>query len=338
MKRKLLSLLLVMTMGMTLLVGCGGSGDKDVNNDNGTSVNQNENKDDANVDVAVIADVWTGEKIEISYNKDKCEKMSENEYLLSVSVDSGETLDIEFHADYTASSFYSEDVQAMSGAGLKASELVDYSTAKIKIYGYEYYESASDALYSCTLLHEVDGGVLIVHNTDLGFANKEVANVYAENVFVSAKLTEKESAGSDTNEESSNKLATTNVEKELVYKADYDAIKDKIVNDEKDRNEASYYDANGLEIMYVYYDGENITDVFFKEYNANGIKTHQKVYAFHEDGTYGIMEFEYYENGEKKTETTYKEDGSKIVFSFDENGEYVSATEYDKDGNVIGNN
>ena len=106
---------------------------------------------------------------------------------------------------------------------------------------------------------------------------------------------------------------TTNAEKELVYKADYDAIKDKIVNDEKDRNEASYYD-------------------------ANGIKTHQKVYAFHEDGTYGIMDFEYYENGETKTETTYKEDGSKIVFSFDENGEYVSATEYDKDGNVIGNN
>ena len=57
-----------------------------------------------------------------------------------------------------------------------------------------------------------------------------------------------------------------------------------------------------------------------------------------DNGTYGIMEFEYYENGETKTETTYKEDGSKIVFSFDENGEYVSATEYDKDGNVIGNN
>ena len=335
MKRKVISLLLVMAMGMTLLVGCGGSGEKDVNNDNGTSVNQNENKDDMNVDVAVITDVWTGEKIEISYNKDNCEKLSDDEYLLSVSVNSGEMFDIEFHADYTASSFYSEEVQAMSGVGLNASELMDYSTTEIKIYGYEFYEGASDEPYSCTLLHEVEGGVLIVHNLDLGFANEEVANAYAEKVFVSAKLTDEESASSDTNDEGDKKLATTNEEKELVYKADYDAIKDKIVNEERDGNEASYYDANGLEIMYVYYDGENITHVFFMEYTDNGTKKYQKVYAFHEDGTYGIMEFEYHENGEKKTETVYNDDGSKLVFSFDESGDYVSGTEYDKDGNVV---
>ena len=144
-------------------------------------------------------------------------------------------------------------------------------------------------------------------------------------------------ANSETDSEESvdNKLATTNEEKALVYKTDYEAIKDKIVKEEKDRNEASYYDANGLEIMYVYYDGENITDVFFKEYDANGVRKYQKVYAFHEDGTYGIMEFEYHANGECKTETVYSEDGSKMVWYFDENGDYISGTEYDKDGNVI---
>ena len=48
-----------------------------------------------------------------------------------------------------------------------------------------------------------------------------------------------------------------------------------------------------------------------------------------------MMEFEYHENGEAKTETVYNDDGSKMVFYFDENGDYVSGTEYDKDGNVI---
>lgn len=335
MKRKVFSLLFVMAMGMALLVGCGESGDKDTNNDNGTSVNQEENKNDENVDVAVITDVWTGEKIEISYNKDNCEKLSDDEYLLSVSVESGEIFDIEFHADYTASSFYSEEVQAMAGAGLKASDLMDYSTAEIMIYGYEFYEGASYEPYSCTLLHEVEGGVLIVHNLDLGFGNEEVANAYVEKVFVSTKLADEESASSDTNEESDKKLATTNEEKELVYKADYDTIKDKIASEERDGNEASYYDANGLEILFIYYDGDNITDVFFKEYTDDGVKKYQKVYAFYEDGTYGIMEYEFHENGEKKTETVYNEDGSKMLFYFDESGDYVDGIEYDKEGNVV---
>ena len=171
---------------------------------------------------------------------------------------------------------------------------------------------------------------------DTGFSNEEIAKVYAEKVFVSAKIVTDDAADSETGsgETTNNKLAVTNEEKELVYKADYEAIKDKIVKEEKDRNEASYYDANGLEIMYIYYDGESISDVFFREYNDNGVKEYQKVYAFDESGTYGIMEFEYHENGEVKTETGYRDDGSKIVFYFDESGDYVDGIEYDKDGNV----
>lgn len=342
MKRKVLSLLIVMAMGMTLLVGCGGSADKDVDNNKESSVNQEENlvegKEEENIDTAVLTDIWTGKKVEISYNKDNCENLSADEYLLSVSVDTGEAFDIEFHADYTASSFYNEEIQAMASVGLKASDLSDYSTAEIKVYGYEFYDSASDGLYSCTLLNEVDGGVLIVHNLDFGFSNEDIANAYAEKIFVSAKMFTGDSEDSETDantEESGNKLAVTNEEKELVYKADYEAIKDKIVKEEKDRNEASYYDANGLEIMYVYYDGENITDVFFTEYSDSGVKKYRKVYAFQENGEYGMMEFEYHENGEAKTETVYNDDGCKMVFYFDENGDYVSGTEYDKDGNVI---
>lgn len=87
--------------------------------------------------------------------------------------------------------------------------------------------------------------------------------------------------------------------------------------------------------MYIYYDGENITDVFFTEYSDNGVRKYRKVYTFDENGEYGTMEFEYHENGEVKTETAYNDDGSKIVFFFDENGDYVSGTEYDKNGNVI---
>lgn len=341
MKRKLLGLLLVMAMGMMLLIGCGNSGDKDVNNEKESSVNQEENKDDENTDTAtaMITDVWTGKKIEISYNKENCERLSDDEYLLSVSVDSGEAFDIEFHADYTASNFYSEEVQAIAGIGLTASDLSDYSNAEIKVYGYEVYDASSDSLYSCTLLNEVEGGVLIVHILDLGITNEENAKAYVEKVFVSAKMVTDDTANSETDtdsgESADNKLALTNEDKEAVYKADYEAIKDKIVKEEKDGSEASYYDANGLEIMYIYYDGENITDVFFTEYSDNGVRKYRKVYTFDENGEYGTMEFEYHENGEVKTETAYNDDGSKIVFSFDEAGDFISGTEYDKDGNVI---
>ena len=339
MKRKVLSLLLVMVMGVSLLVGC--SGNKDVDNNKESSVNQEENqaesKDEENVDSAVLMDGWTGKKIEISYRKENCENVGADEYLLSVTVDSGEAFDIEFHADYTASSYYSEEVQTMAGVGLKASDLSDYSSGETKLYGYEFLDATSNSLYSCTVLHEVDGGILIVHNLDFGFTNEEIAKVYAEKVFVSTKIVTDDTTDSETGsgEDTNNKLAVTNEEKELVYKADYEAIKDKIVKEERDGSEASYYDANGLEIMYVYYDGETITDVFFMEYNENGVKEYQKVYSFDESGTYGIMEFEYHENGNAKTETVHNDDGSKIVFSFDENGDYVSGTEYDKDGNVI---
>ena len=98
-----------MAMGVTLLVGCGGSADKGVDNNKESSVNQEENlvegKEEENIDTAVLTDIWTGKKVEISYNKDNCENLSADEYLLSVSVDTGEAFDIEFHADYTASSF-----------------------------------------------------------------------------------------------------------------------------------------------------------------------------------------------------------------------------------------
>ena len=131
------------------------------------------------------------------------------------------------------------------------------------------------------------------------------------------------------------KTAKTNEEKEAVYKEDYEVIKDRIAKEEKDKSEASYYDENGLELMYIYYDGENIEDVFFYQYDDNGVKKSQRVYAFDESGEYGIMEMEFHANGNKKTETVYNEDGSKLVFSFDESGDYVSGTEYDKDGNVV---
>lgn len=339
MKKRVLALLLVTVMGMSLLVGCGNSGDKDVNNDKDSSVKQEENKDDENVDTAMITDVWTGKKIEISYNKENCERLSDDEYLLSVAVDSGEAFDIEFHADYTASNFYSEEVQTMAGVGLTASDLSDYSNEEIKVYGYEFYDASSEGLYSCTLLNEVEGGVLIVHILDLGITNEENAKTYVEKVFVSAKMVTDDTVNSetdaDTGESTDNKLALTNEDKEAVYKADYEAIKDKIVKEEKDGSEAYYYDANGLEIMYIYYDGENITDVFFTEYSDNGVRKYRKVYTFDENGEYGTIEFEYHENGAVKTETSYNDDGSKIVFSFDEAGDYISGTEYDKDGNVI---
>ena len=333
MKRKVLSLLLVMAMGMSLLVGCG---DENKDSGNDTNISQTD-EDEANIETAVISDVWSDKKIEISYNKETCEKLGGDEYVLSVAVDSGEAFDIDFHADYTASSFYGEETQAMEGVGLKASDLSDYSSDNIKIYGYEFYDVTSDSLYSCTVLHEVEGGIIIVHSMDFGFTNEEIVKAYTEKVFVSAKIVTEDTTDSEagSGDSTNNKIATTNEEKALVYKADYEAIKDKIVSEEKDRSEASYYDANGLEIMYVYYDGENISDVFFMEYDDNGVKKFQKVYAFDESGTYGIMEFEYHENGEGKTETVYNEDGAKFVFYFDESGDYVDGIEYDKDGNVV---
>ena len=336
MKRKLLSILLVVTMGISLLVGCGGSSDENKDNGNDTNISQNDEYE-ANVETVVIGDVWSDKKIEISYNKETCEKLSADEYLLRVAVDSGETFEIEFHADYSASSFYDEEKNAMESMGLKASDLTDYSSDGIKIYGFEFFEGTSDNIYSCTVLHEVEDGVLIIRSLDFEYTNEEIAKAYMEKAVVSTKITTGVVSDSETDsgERVNNKVATTNEEKALVYKADYETIKDKIVSEEKDGSEVSYLDANGLEIMYVYYDGEDITDVFFKEYDANGVKKYQKVYAFKEDGTYGIMEFEYHANGEKKTETSYNDDGSKIVFYFDESGDYVEGIEYDKDGNVV---
>lgn len=356
--KRTITLLLIIAVTAFLLIGCDRSGDMGVNNDTGASVNQEadndttasvnqetknpsepsvnqeENQVEENVDTAVITDVWTGKKLEITYNKGNCDRLSDDAYLFSVSVDTGEIFDVEFHADYTASSFYSEDAQVMAGAGLKASDLLEHSTAGTKVYGYESYDTASNSLYSCTLLHEVDGGILIVHNLDLGFSNEEIAKAYIEKVFISAKTAEDNTAGSDADtEESGKKLAVTKEEKEAVYQADYERVKDKIASSEEKNSEICYYDANGSVIMSIY--GRDVSNVFFHEYYDSGVKKYSKIYTFDESGTYGVMELEFHENGERKTETVYNDDGSKIVFSFDENGDYVSGTEYDKDGNIV---
>lgn len=338
--KKIFGIFLVMAMGMSLLVGCGESENDNKESSLDTNAVQDTEADAENVEsaIAIITDVYTGESIRVSYNTAYCEEQENGDFLLSVVVEDGEWFDIEFYADYTADDYYQEQVNGFESM-LEATELESYENAGKTVYGFAFYENSSDEKYSQQLMFEVDGGVLIVHNSNLDMSNEENAKVFVDKIFLSAEkpIVENETnteTDADTNE-NDNKIALTNEDKATVYNADYEAIKDKIANEERDGNEASYYDANGLEIMYVYYDGENITDVFFKEYTDNGTKKYQKVYAFHEDGTYGIMEFEYHENGETKTETVYNDDGSKLVFSFDESGDYVSGTEYDKDGNVV---
>lgn len=340
MMKKRFVLLFVLTIVMSLFVGCGESenDNKEGSVDTNAVQDTEEAVEDVESAIAVITDVYTGESIKVSYNTVCCEKQESGDFLLSVVVEDGDWFDIEFYADYTADDYYQEQVNAFATM-LKASELKTYENAGKTVYGFEFYDIASDEKYSQQLMFEVDGGVLIVHNSNLDMSNEENTKVFVDKIFLSAEKPTVENetnneTDADTNE-NDNKIALTNEDKATVYKNDYEAIKDKIANEERDGNEASYYDANGLEIMYVYYDGENITDVFFMEYTDNGTKKYQKVYAFHEDGTYGIMEFEYHENGEKKTETVYNDDGSKLVFSFDESGDYVSGTEYDKDGNVV---
>lgn len=182
---------------------------------------------------------------------------------------------------------------------------------------------------------EVDGGLLIVHNFNLDISNEENAKIFAEKIFVSAKMiTDNETVENNDSDEVGS-LALTNEDKEAVYKAEYEAIKDKIVTEEKDGSKVSYFDENGYEIMGLYYDGENIENAFFYEFYDNGTKKSSRIYTFDESGTYNMMDLEYHENGNKKTETNYNDDGSRLVFSFDEEGDYVSGTEYDKNGNFV---
>lgn len=192
MKRKVLSLLLVMAIGMSLLVGCGRNSDNDADNNKGASVNQEENqagsKDEGNAKTAVLVDLYTDKKIEVSYKKDNEAFLTDIGDILKVAVDTGAILSISYRADNTASSLHSDDVQMMGDSGFTVSELSDYSTAEIKMYGYEIYgeETYGEDYYCFTLLQEVDGGVLVMFNFDSEYSGEEIAEAYAQKVFVSA--------------------------------------------------------------------------------------------------------------------------------------------------------
>lgn len=337
--KKRFVLMLVLVLGMSLFAGCGESetDNKKSSLDTDEIQEMGETADSIESEIAVITDVYTGEIIQVSYNTTFCEKQETGEYLLSVIVEDGEWFDIEFYSDYSADEYYQEQVVSFESM-LKATEKETYINDGKTVYGFEFYENSSDEKYSQQLLFEVDGGLLIVHNSNLDITNAENAKVFAEKIFVSAQIPtavdEGNDVGADT-KENDKKTALTNEDKATVYKAEYEAIKDKIVKEEKDGSEASYYDENGNEIMYIYYNGENIENVFFYEYYAGGAKKSSRTYTFDENGEYDILDLEFHENGEKKTEIVYNDDGSKLVFSFDEEGKYVSGTEYDKNGNVI---
>lgn len=359
MKRAALSLLIVMAMVITLLAGCSASSglnqgdgettvtqsvtenlnhdDTTVGTDTGVEQNTTDGTESPDVDEAsaVIVDAFGEKEIEITYHAQHCEVQGNDGYFLSIVTKAeADVFDIEFFADYTADQYYTEQVAAFASFGLEASNLENYVN-EVNVFGFEFVESESGAKYSFQLLVEVDGGLLVVHNPDLDVAHDEYAKNFAEKVFVSAKLTETGDNVEAEDTSTGSKIALTNEDKENVYKADYEAIKDRIAEEVKDGSEVSYLDADGREIMYVYYDGDRIADVFFYRYNDNGVKESSRVYAFEENGEYDIMEFEYHENGEVKSEIVYNDDGGKMVISFDESGNYVSITEYDKDGNLV---
>lgn len=339
--KKRFVLMLVLVLGMSLFAGCGESksDNKDKSSDTDEIQDTEEEADDLESASALITDVYTGEIIEVSYNTTFCEKQENGEFLLSVVVEDGDWFDIEFYADYSADDYYQEQVNGFESM-LEATEMESYVNDGKTVYGFEFYENSNEEKYSQQLMYEVDGGLLIVHNTNMDVSNEENAKVFAEKIFVSAQIPmvvdEDSDAETDVNASGDDKkIALTNEDKATVYKAEYEAIKDKIVKEEKDGSEALYYDENGHNIMYIYYDGENIENVFFYEYYDSGVKKSSRTYTFDESGEYNILDLEFHENGKKKTEITYNDDGSKLVFSFDEEGDYVSGTEYDKNGNVI---
>ena len=225
MKRKLLGLMLVMAMGMSLLAGCGGSEPADADGGADVSVSQSaddtsasQDSDNANasqdadekqenkdVATAVITDVFTGKKIEVTYNKTYCEKQDNGEYLLSVCIENGEMYDIEFFADYTANDYYQEQVAAFASMGLEASELENYVSEEKTVYGFSFIDKASGSMYSHILLHEVEGGVLIVHNSNLDISNEENAKTFVDKIFVSAEVVADDASNSDETVDSGKK-------------------------------------------------------------------------------------------------------------------------------------
>lgn len=336
--KKRLYVLLAMVIVMSLFIGCG-SDDADSKKDKNEAdvVDENDDSDDesddANIKNAFVTDTFTGNKVEISYNAAFCEQLDSGEYLLSLLVEEKLLYDIEFFDDYTADSYYQEQVAAFGPMGYEATELDEYSFDGTIIYGFAFL--MDDSKYSQQFMLEVQDGLLIIHNSNVELEMEDVAKTFVEKVFVEA-IGADEATGDETSSDVNNhKKAVTNEEKANVYKAEYDALKDKIVEEVKDGSEASYLDANGNEIMYLYFNGENIENAFFNEFYDSGVKKSSRVYTFDENGEYSFMDLEFHENGEKKTETVYNDDGSKLVFSFDEEGDYVSGTEYDKNGNVI---
>lgn len=336
--KKRLYALLVMAIIMSLFVACGsdksdskkGKDDVDVVEENDDS---EETVNDANVESAFVADTFTEKKVEISFNATYCEKLDTNEFLLSLLTEEDGMYDIEFYDEYTANSYYQEQVAAFGPMGFEATDLEEYTYDGKTVYGFAFMKYGEKN--SQQLMYEVENGILIIHHSDIELDNKDVAKTFVEKVFVEAIRADEASGDEATSDVNNNKTAVTNEEKANVYKTEYDAIKDKIVEEVKDGSETSYLDASGNEIMYLYYNGENIENAFFNEFYDSGVKKSSRVYTFDENGEYSFMDLEFHENGKKRTETVYNDDGSKLVFSFDEEGDYVSGTEYDKNGNVI---
>ena len=349
MNKKFMCLLLALVMSVMLMAGCGGSNDsaknegatiasQSDNNQAATNEDQNETESQSSQQLAtvVIADAFGEKQVEITYNPVNCEEQGNDGYFVNfVSTDDLAYFSVEFYAEYSADQYYNEQVSAFATMGLIASDLENYANGEFAMYGFDFYEEASGEKYSYQLLVEVDGGLLIVHNPDLDVENTEYAKIFAEKVLVSVNVMQADAASDNVTANTGNNLALTNEEKEKVYKAEYEAIKDQIVAENVDGDDVSYLDAGDNAIMFVEYDDESIVTVMFFTYYDNAEKKSSRVFSFNEDGTYGFMDFEYHENGNKKTETVYNEDGSKLVFSFDESGDYVSGTEYDKNGNIV---
>lgn len=121
-------------------------------------------------------------------------------------------------------------------------------------YDIEFYETANDNKYSQQLLVEVDGGLLIAHNFNLDISNEENAKIFAEKIFVSAKMITDNETVENNDSDEVGALALTNEDKEAVYKAEYEAIKDKIVTEEKDGSKVSYFDEEGDYVSGTEYD------------------------------------------------------------------------------------
>lgn len=349
MERKSLCLLLVLAMVMALLAGCGGNNDAS-KNDVAATVTQADNdgdtanpsqagtevQDSQELATAIIADAFGEKEVAIAYNTANCEEQSNDGYFVSIfAFEDDAFFDIEFYADYYADQYYDEQVSSFASMGLIASDLENYTSDDTSIYGFDFIDEASGEMYSYQLLVEIDGGILVVHDPFMDMAHEEYAKLFAEKVFVSANAAQIDAVSNNDETNAGNNLALTNEDKENVYKAEYEAIKDQIVKEDADDDEVSYYDTDGHLIMYVEYDDGNIETVFFYEYYDTGEKKFSRIFSFGENGEYGVMDLEFHENGNKKTETVYNTDGSKLVFSFDESGDYVSGAEYDKNGNVV---